>query len=119
MILVYLNSTNTIITCADTIVRETGTRDSEHIAKELGFAVKEVDFDRLKGIYKVIKRNRFIFIKKSLHEIMRRIVLLHESGHDQLHRKETTVFAAYGYIRNPAILHNLLSPGNNAGRNES
>ena len=52
--MVHLNSTNTIITRADTIVREIGTRDPERIAKELGIVIKEVDFDRQKGVYKVI-----------------------------------------------------------------
>ena len=56
--MVHLNNTNTIITRADTIVREIGTRDPERIAKELGIVIKEVDFDRQKGVYKVIKRNR-------------------------------------------------------------
>ena len=93
--MVHLNNTNTIITRADTIVREIGTRDPERIAKELGIVIKEVDFDRQKGVYKVIKRNRFIFIKSDLHEVMRRIVLLHEIGHDQLHRKQATVFQEF------------------------
>lgn len=93
--MVHLNSTNTIITRADTIVREIGTRDPERIAKELGIVIKEVDFDRQKGVYKVIKRNRFIFIKSDLHEVMHRIVLLHEIGHDQLHRKQATVFQEF------------------------
>ena len=40
----------------------------------------------LKGMYRVIKRNRFIFINRDLDEQMQRIVCAHELGHDQLHR---------------------------------
>ena len=35
-------------------------------------------------------RNRFIFLKNDLHPVMENIVLLHEIGHDLLHREEAT-----------------------------
>lgn len=44
------------------------------------------NFGPLKGMYRVIKRNRFIFINNQLSEQMQRIVCAHELGHDQLHR---------------------------------
>ena len=44
------------------------------------------NFGSLKGMYRVIKRNRFIFLNNSLDENMLRIVCAHELGHDQLHR---------------------------------
>ena len=44
------------------------------------------NFSSLKGMYRVIKRNRFIFLNNSLDENMLRIVCAHELGHDQLHR---------------------------------
>ena len=47
------------------------------------------------GLYKVILRNRFIFIKSDLSEVMRRIVLLHEIGHDQLHRRLADEFQEF------------------------
>lgn len=54
---------------------------------ELGIEVLFCDdFGPLKGMYRVIKRNRFIFINKDLSERMQRIVCAHELGHDQLHR---------------------------------
>lgn len=40
--------------------------------------------------YQVIMRNRFMFIKDNLHPVMEKIVLLHELGHDSLHREEAT-----------------------------
>lgn len=50
----------------------------------------ECPFTSQRGAYKVIKRNRFIFIKEDLHPAMKQIVLLHEIGHGTLHRSEAT-----------------------------
>lgn len=47
-------------------------------------------FKSQKGAYKVIMRNRFMFVKEDLHPVMENIVLLHELGHDTLHRDEAT-----------------------------
>ena len=90
-----LNSTDNIIRRADALVRSTGTRDPERIAEALGIIVMDVNFEKQKGIYKVILRNRFIFIKSDLSEVMRRIVLLHEIGHDQLHRRLADEFREF------------------------
>ena len=40
----------------------------------------------LKGMYCIVKRNRFIFLNKDLSPQMKRIVCAHEIGHDRLHR---------------------------------
>ena len=90
-----LNSTDNIIRRADALVRSTGTRDPERIADALGIIVMDVNFEKQKGLYKVILRNRFIFIKSDLSEVMRRIVLLHEIGHDQLHRRLADEFQEF------------------------
>lgn len=69
------------------LVQRYGTRDPFKIAKELGIKVMFVDdFEKLKGVYRVIKRNRWIFINSNLSEWMQRVVCAHELGHDQLHR---------------------------------
>lgn len=69
------------------LVRRCGTRDPFRIAQELGIEVLFCDdFGPLKGMYRVIKRNRFIFTNKDLSSRMQRIVCAHELGHDQLHR---------------------------------
>ena len=47
-------------------------------------------FNEQRGAYKVLMRNRFIYIKNDLHPVMENIVLLHELGHDALHREEAT-----------------------------
>ena len=70
------------------LVRRCGTRDPFEIARQLGIEVIFCDnLGSLKGMYRVIKRNRFIFISSSLGDRMQRIVCAHELGHDQLHRK--------------------------------
>lgn len=57
------------------LVRICGTRDPFSVARQLGIEVLFCDdFGPLKGMYRVIKRNRFIFINKDLHEQMQIIV---------------------------------------------
>ena len=80
--------TSEIVAKANRIVEECSTRDPHKIARELGIEVMPCAFQKQKGAYKVILRNRFIFIKDDLHPVMEKIVLLHEIGHDVLHRNE-------------------------------
>lgn len=69
------------------IVKRCKTRDPFCIAHELGIELLFCDdFGPLKGMYRVIKRNRFIFINKDLSPRMQAIVCAHEIGHDRLHR---------------------------------
>ena len=68
------------------LVKRCGSRDPFEIARQLGINVMLCEnFGSLKGMYRVIKRNRFIFLNNSLDENMLRIVCAHELGHDQLH----------------------------------
>ena len=54
------------------LVKRCGTRDPFRIAQELGIEVLFCsDFGPLKGMYRVIKRNRFIFINENLSARMR------------------------------------------------
>jgi Zn-dependent peptidase ImmA (M78 family) len=71
---------------ANTVLQRCGTRDATQIAAALGIIVMPRAFAKQKGVYKIIQRNRFIFIKQDLDPVMREIVLLHEIGHDALHR---------------------------------
>ncbi|MBR0411705.1 MAG: ImmA/IrrE family metallo-endopeptidase [Eubacterium sp.] len=88
----HLNNYDAIIKKADLIVKRLGTRKPEQIAKELGIKIIGMQSEKLKGSYIVIKKNRYIFIKEDLDEVMRAIVILHEIGHDMLHRKEASMF---------------------------
>ena len=79
------------------LVRRCGTRDPFRIANALGINVMD-DCENLgslkgmycivkqRGAYKVILKNRFIFLNKDLRPQMKRIVCAHEIGHDRLHR---------------------------------
>ena len=71
----------------DRLVKRFATREPVKIAEGLGIEVLYCDhFGPLKGMYRIIKRNRFIFLNKDMNERMMRIVCAHEIGHDQLHR---------------------------------
>jgi len=83
-------STYDILQKADDIVKQCGTRDPHRIARELGVEIMYCSFSQQRGAYKVVMRNRFMFIKSDLHPVMEKIVLLHELGHDTLHRNEAT-----------------------------
>ncbi len=66
------------------LVKRYKTRDPFEIAGQLGIEIMFCnDFGPLKGMYRVIKRNRFIFLNNDLSEHMQRIVCAHELGHDQ------------------------------------
>lgn len=82
--------TSEIIKKANEIVDICGTRDPHKLAKELGVEVLYYPFTSQRGAYKVIMHNRFMFIKEDLHPVMENIVILHELGHDTLHRNEAT-----------------------------
>ena len=68
------------------LVRRCGTRDPFQIAKELGIIVLDdcENFGQLKGMYRVVKKNRFIFLNQDLSPQTKRIVCAHEIGHDRL-----------------------------------
>ncbi len=69
------------------LVHRYGTRDPFAIARALGIMVLFCEnLGALKGMYRVIKRNRFIFINQDLDPRMQAIACAHEIGHDQLHR---------------------------------
>lgn len=72
---------------AEKYIRRFGTRDPFAIAGGLGIEVLfRNDFTKLKGLYRVIQRNRFIFINENLPEQVQTLVCAHELGHDAHHR---------------------------------
>lgn len=69
------------------MVKLCDSRNPFEIARALSVHILPQDnFENLKGMYKVIMRNRFIFINTNIDENMQKIVCAHELGHDQLHR---------------------------------
>ncbi len=81
-------NTAEIIKKADEIVRLCETRNPRSIARELGINIMEYHFKKQKGAYKVVMKNRYVFLKDDMNPIMTDIVLWHEIGHDQFHRDE-------------------------------
>lgn len=77
-----------IIETANRMVADIGTRDPYKMVRELGIDIIPMNFKRQHGAYKVVMRNRFIFISQNLHPVMENIVILHEIGHDTFHRDE-------------------------------
>lgn len=69
------------------LIKKYETRDPFQLAEALGITVMfREDFKKLKGMYKVILRNRYIFINSNLEPDMQALVCAHELGHDLLHR---------------------------------
>ncbi len=82
-----LQTTN-IVRRADQLLKKYDTRNPVELADCLGITIMPCTFASQAGAYSVVLNNRFIFIKEDLHPVMKNIVLLHEIGHDQLHRKD-------------------------------
>jgi len=87
-----LSNIDTILHRADQLVRKTGCRDPEAIADYLGITIMESGFRKQKGIYLVIEKYPYIFISSGMEDAMRRVVLMHEIGHDRLHRDRAAIF---------------------------
>lgn len=84
-----------IIKIARELVDKSGTHEPAMLADYLGIIIKPVPFKKQKGVYQVIEDIPFIFIKEDLPCAMYNIVILHEIGHDCLHKDIAQVFAEY------------------------
>ena len=73
---------------ANALVRQTGTRDAEKIAKEIGIWIyNEPSFDALLGMYTFRWNHRLIFLNPRMDHYLRQMVIAHELGHDSEHRE--------------------------------
>lgn len=81
-------NTELVLETAANICNLYQTTNGKRIAAELGIEVLYRKFKRQKGAYTVLLGNRFIFLRDNLTPVMENIVLLHEIGHDQMHREE-------------------------------
>ena len=81
-------TTAEIVKIVNKLIDRCGTRDPYKVAKELGINIIYRNFDKQRGAYKVILKNRFVFLKNGMHPVVEQIVLWHEIGHDVLHRQE-------------------------------
>ena len=82
-----------VIARANSILQKCNSRDPYKIARQCGIELIVKELGALKGFYKVIYRNPFIFLNKSMSRSMARIVCAHELGHHLLHRE----FATFGF----------------------
>lgn len=100
------------------IVKKSGTRDPFLIAADLGIKVYFNEFKDLLGMYRIILRQRSVFLNSNLDHHWRQMVLAHEIGHDIYHRhlgesglKEFTLFKSINnteYTANTFAAHLLL-----------
>lgn len=68
------------------IKRKAKTRDVFELVDYFNIQVIDIDLgSSTLGMYKYIKRNKFIFLNTSLYDFQRRFVLAHELGHAVLH----------------------------------
>lgn len=73
----------------NSLVQKYKTRDPDELIQYLNIHVQVMSSTAsLLGMYKVILRNRFIFIPNNVGSL-RKTVLAHELGHDQLHRLDS------------------------------
>ena len=80
-------STAYIHTAARRLIQKCGSRNPFEIAKQIGIELLyNYDYTDLKGMYKVIERNRFVILNGNLRRRVLEVVLAHELGHDTLHR---------------------------------
>lgn len=80
-------STEYIHETARRLIRKFDTRNPFEIADAIGIRLKyNYEFTTLKGMYRVIERNRFIILNGNLRDNVKRLVCAHEIGHDALHR---------------------------------
>lgn len=68
------------------------TNDPKLLAELLDINIVYIDLNDTWGMYRYIKRNKFIFINNNLDEIKKRFVLAHELGHAILHTKNNCFY---------------------------
>ena len=72
---------------ANSLIRQYKTNDPLEIAESMGIIVNDVpELKGLLGMYTYKMKNRIILMNPNINEVLYRMVLGHEIGHDQLHR---------------------------------
>lgn len=73
---------------ANSLVQQCGTRNTEHIARDLGIRLyDEPEFTDLLGMYTFKWNHRLIFLNPKMDHYLRQMVIGHELGHDGRHRE--------------------------------
>ena len=77
-----------IAALCEALIEKHGTQNPFELAEAEGIHLQFCpDFTELRGMYKVILEERFIFLNGNLNRREAREVLAHELGHDALHRE--------------------------------
>ena len=77
-----------IAALSDALVKKHGSRNPFELAEAEGIILRFCpEFQSLKGMYKVILNQRFVFLNGNLKRREAKEVLAHELGHDILHRE--------------------------------
>lgn len=71
---------------ADKLIKKYKTRDPFYICEALRLNVVYKELGSLKGMYVIIKNNRYAVLNSSLSQSEKKTVCAHELGHDILHR---------------------------------
>ena len=82
----------TILQQAQKLAARYSTNNPREILHALGIVVMEVPIEGIRGIYKRVQRNTFVFVDSSLDERTQLFVLGHELGHHIYHRGQNRVF---------------------------
>ena len=81
-------NSNVIYRQANSLIRRYSTNDPLIIAESMGINVRDVpELTDLLGMYTYKWKKRAIFMNPHINETLYRMVLGHEIGHDQLHRR--------------------------------
>ncbi len=92
---------------SDALCEKHGTRNPFELAEAEGIEIRFCpEFQTLKGMYKVILNQRFIFLNGNLKRREAKQVLAHELGHDMLHRE----MAKDSIVQDHFILDMTLKP---------
>lgn len=95
MVRIGVLHTAEIVKIVNKLIERCGTRNPYKVAKELGINIIYRDFEKQRGAYKVILKNRFVFLKNGMHPVVEQMALWHEIGHDVLHRQEAIAVGGF------------------------
>ena len=85
-------TTAEIVKIVNKLIDRCGTRDPYKVAKELGINIIYRDFEKQRGAYKVILKNRFVFLKNGMHPVVEQTV-------KSRMRSDGLIFISFYYIR--------------------
>lgn len=102
-----------IIETVDKLVRTHGTRNPYEVCQSMGISVKKMNLKgQIKGFFFPQSRIATIVVDCGLNDIMMRIIVAHELGHDILHKevasisgfRDMSLFQSAGSLENEANL---------------